>query len=367
VQATGFALESPAALAILLETFGPKRRSTAVGAMGGVGGLAAAFGPVIGGVLISAVGWRWAFAANVPIGVATFAVGWRYLPESLGRQGRGMPDFLGAFAIMFGIASLALGIVQSDDWGWTSPAVIVSLLCAALFLAVVIARSRVHPAPILDLSLFSNPQFSRGNVLSVLLAGNFAATFLTFTRFLQDGWGWSEVEAGLGVAFIPAIAGPMSILSGRLADRYGHRSVVLPGAVFMSLSGIWFAFAVGYDTNLVGLWLPAASLYAIGVGLGHAASQAAAIVTVPAPSLGIGSAMSRIFQEIGSTVAVALVITFMAQTEIGESLSGVRYAMIMLVIIGASSAFIARKLPSRSEHAAAVEARYTEAERTGGG
>ncbi len=352
VQAAGFALESPAALAILLDTFGPERRSTAIGALGGVGGISAAFGPVVGGALIYAVGWRWAFAVNIPIGLITLAVGARFLPKTLGGDKTGAPDFLGAAALMVGVGSLALAIVQSNTWGWTSTAVVAAFLIAGALLTLVVLRSREHTAPILEITLFRNRQFSRANLLSILVAGNFAATFLTFLTFLQEAWGWSEFESGLGVAFIPAIGGPLSIFSGRLADRFGHRAVILPGAIIMSLSGVWFASAISYEPDLFGLWLPAAGLYSVGVGLGHAASQAAAVATVPAPKLGIGGAMSRIFQEIGSTIAVAVVVTFLANTDTGESLDGVRQAMTMLVFIGVAGALIAIGLPSHAQHVA---------------
>ena len=155
VQAAGLALEGPAALAILLDAFSSERRSTAVGAYGGLGGISLVLGPVVGGLVIDVVGWRWTFAMNIPIAMLTVVLGLMFLPPDRptvdGRTGR--PDLGGAILMVVGTAMLATGIVQAGEWGWTNPLTVVALVMAPTSLAMVVRRSASHPHAILDLSL----------------------------------------------------------------------------------------------------------------------------------------------------------------------------------------------------------------------
>ncbi len=200
---------------------------------------------------------------------------------------------------MLGVAALALGIVQSDDWGYVDPRTLTALLGAAVMLIWLVRRSLWHPEPILYLPLFEDHDFRLGSTLSFLVAGTFGGTFFAFVQLMNQGWGLSLLQAGLAVGLIPAIAGPMSIVSGRIADRYGHRSVILPGTLFMTVSGIFMYTRLTDERQIVELWLPFVVLYGLGVGLAHAACQSAALANVETARLGIGGAMNRIMQDIG--------------------------------------------------------------------
>ncbi len=345
VQAAGLAIESPASLALVLEAFPTRRRSTAVGAMGAAGGVAASVGPLIGGALVDHLGWRAAFFANVPAGILVLWLLWHRLPPNRPGPDRGAPDLGGVALLIGGVGALALGIVQSDDWGFTDTRTLASLVTAAVLLVALVYRSNRHPEPILHLPLFADHDFRLGAGLSLLLAGSFAGTFLALVRFLDEGWGLSLTEAGLGVGLVPAIGGTVSVVSGRLADRWGHRSVILPGAVIMAAGGAWMWTAVSPERDMLGLWLPATAVYGLGVGLGHAACQSAALSGVAAERLGIGGAMNRIFQDVGGTISAAIVVAL--YTKADDPIDGLRSAMVLLIVVSALSIPLAAGLRNR--------------------
>lgn len=346
VQAAGLAIESPASLALVLDAFPPERRSTAVGAMGAVGGVATAIGPAVGGALIDNLTWRWAFFVNVPLGILVFVLVAPRLPrddENVDRSRR-PPDLAGVVLLMLGIAALALGIVQSDDWGYTDPRTLGALVIAGITLTVLVRRSARHAEPILYLPLFAEHDFRVGSALSFLVAGTFAGTFLAFVQLMSQSWGLSLMWSGLAVGMIPAIAGPMSVVSGRLADRFGHRAVILPGSLLIAVAGAFMYTQVTEERQIVAVWIPFVVLYGFGVGLAHAATQAAALTNVGVRRLGIGGSMNRISQEIGQTLCAAVVIALLARYGVVD---GTKAAMVLLIVMSLAAAPLAARLRHR--------------------
>jgi EmrB/QacA subfamily drug resistance transporter len=331
LQAAGAAFQSPAMLALMLDAFGSQRRATAVGITGGIGGIAAASGPAIGGALVENVGWRWTFAANLPIGLVILAALLVLLTFEDQSQDRHVPDLFGAVLIIGSVGGLILGIVQSDDWGYFDVRTLTALVCAATLGYALVRRSEHRQNPIINLNLLSIPSFRAGAVLQLLVAGSFGGVFLAELAFLTDAWEYSLFEAGLIIAAIPAVAGPLTVASGRWADRFGHRRVLLPGMLTMAGAGLLLANVVGDQRALWTVWIPLNVLYSIGVGLAHAACQALAVSDVSERELGMGSAMSRISQEIGSALTAAVAITLLAQA--ANPVAGMQATMTMLVVL----------------------------------
>jgi MFS family permease len=355
VQAAGLALEGPAALAILLDAFSSERRSTAVGAYGGLGGISLVLGPVVGGLVIDVVGWRWTFAMNIPIAMLTVVLGLMFLspdrPAVDGRPGR--PDLGGAILMVVGTAMLATGIVQAGEWGWTNPLTVVALVMAPTSLAMVVRRSASHPHAILDLSLYRVRYFGRGNLMAFLIAGNFAGTYLALITLLTGAWAMSPSAAGAALALVPLIGGPMSFVSGRLADRYGHRRLLVPGGACMVVGALWFRSGVGPDPDMW-LWFPAVALYALGVGLAHANSASLALRFVPGPSLGQAGATNRIMTEIGSVCSVAVTIALLVGAD--DPVEGVRRVMLLLALAGMGGMVVAAGVDTRPRQMRSAEA-----------
>ena len=347
VQAAGLALEGPAAMAILLNAFPADRRSTAVGAFGGLGGISLVLGPVVGGLVIGAVGWRWTFGFNTPIALVTVLLGLRFLPvdrPAAAESSRIKPDLGGVLLLVVGSAALATGIVQAESWGWTGVGTMVALVAAPVTMVGVVVRSSKRDDAILDLSLYRIRYYPRGNALAFLIAGNFAGTYLAFITLLVGPWGMAPSAAGATLAIVPLIGGPMSFLSGRMADRFGHRRLIVPGGLCMVAGALWFRSGVGETTDL-SLWFPAVGVYALGIGLAHANSASLAMRYVPAKSLGQAGATNRIMSEFGSVASVAVTVALLIGTD--DPVQGARRVMLMLAIVGVAGVLVALGVDTR--------------------
>jgi EmrB/QacA subfamily drug resistance transporter len=166
-QAVGAALVTPAGAALVIRAFPDDMRSTAVGLWAATGSVAAALGPSVGGLLVDAGGWRWAFWINLPLSVLGVTLGSRVLVESREAHAAAIPDPLGAVMIMVSVAALVLGLSQSGPWGWSSAAVWALIGAGVIGIVAIVRRSRRVAHPILDLSLFEYDTFRWANVASL--------------------------------------------------------------------------------------------------------------------------------------------------------------------------------------------------------
>ena len=204
LQGFGAALLMPASLGLLLPEFPAERRHVAIGVWAAVGGVAAAAGPPLGGLLVQA-SWRWVFLVNVPVGLAALLAGWRVLRE-VRHPEPGRPDFPGAGVLTVAVAALAGAIVQGGQWGWGSARIVGLLALAALLLAVLGRRIARHPAPIVEPALLAVRAFSLATVASLLFFAAFAGMLLGCVLFLTGVWHESTLTAGLMIAPGPALA-----------------------------------------------------------------------------------------------------------------------------------------------------------------
>lgn len=218
LQAAGAALLTPSSLGLLLAATPAERRATAVRLWVAFGGLGAALGPVIGGLLVE-LDWRWVFLVNVPLGVIALVIGWRLLPSPAGSGGT-LPDGFGALMLIASVASLILSVVKGEDWGWGSAGVIGGFVATAAFGAAFVWSSRRHHSPVVDPGLLRVPNF-------VLMLGNsalfniaFAGMLLSAVLWMQNVWGWSALKTGLAIA-----PGPHGGATGRDLGRAAHRAL----------------------------------------------------------------------------------------------------------------------------------------------
>src|SRR4051794_4997788 len=178
LQAVGAAAVFPTSLALVLPEFPPDERRTAVAVWAAVGGVAAAAGPPVGGLLVQG-GWQLVFLVNVPIGIALFVVAARVLHEQREEAGAPRPDLLGALLLTAAIATLTLGIVKAPDWGWGSARVI-GLLAGAFLIGVAFwTRSQRHPTPVVEPALIRQRTFALANAAGLLFFMAFGAMLLS--------------------------------------------------------------------------------------------------------------------------------------------------------------------------------------------
>ncbi|MGI9595896.1 MAG: MFS transporter, partial [Acidimicrobiales bacterium] len=276
VQAIGGAMQFPAGLALLLPAFPVERRQMAIGIWGAMGGLAAALGPPIGGLLVAAFGWRSVFLVNVPVALLTVVLGRRWLAESTGD----VPDRVDLVSIpvaSVGVGAIVLAIVQGNIWGWRSASSLVTFAVGAVLIAIFIFRSRTHRYPLFDLGLFRIRSFSLGNLGTVFFACAFFSYFVPLPSFVQETWGWSATKAGLAIMPGPALATVLSPMSGRLADRIGPGLILATGGLAGVLAmAAHLMFTTEEPQLWLGLVLPGL-LVGIAAGCSFAMSVAAAM------------------------------------------------------------------------------------------
>ena len=214
VQAAGGSAIFPASLALLLPEFPVERRSMAVGVWAAVAGLGAAVGPSVGALLIELFGWRGIFWANVPIGAAIILLGRRMLVESRSATDSGRLDVIGVPMSVLGVALVLLAVVQAEHWGYTSARTITLVVVGLALLPVLVWRSRRHPSPVLDLSLFGIRSFRVATVGTLFFGCAFLGGFFANSLVLQRLWDWPVWKTGLGLSPSPLISVVTSWLSG---------------------------------------------------------------------------------------------------------------------------------------------------------
>lgn len=307
VQGVGGAMLSPASLGLLLAAFPPQRRTSVVSMFGGVGALGVASGPSLGAALITLTDWRAAFWVNIPVCAAVLFVGWRILAETDRAATGRTPDLLGAGLVTTSLAALALGISQSEVWGWGDARTLGSLAIAAVTAPVFWRRQHRHPNPILDLTLFRSPGFTVANVSAIAFYGAFAASGLNNVLFLRQVWGYSVLRAGLLSALAPLTVALLARRAGKLAGRYGFRPFVVAGPAIVAAVALAFRLVID-ETPRPWLFVGLAELTAVGIAAFIPVNSAAAVATLPPDRLSIGGAVNNTCRQVGSVVGIAVLV-----------------------------------------------------------
>jgi MFS family permease len=314
IQGVAAAMIAPASLAIVLDSFPLERRAAGVGLWGAAAAAAAAVGPTLGGALVELSDWRLVFLVNLPLGAAVLWSGRRYLPRPKILDAR-LPDLPGALMLALSLAAVTLAIVEGNEWGWGSAATLGAFAAATLLLAGVVARSRTHPRPIVEPQLFAHRSFALGNLGTLLFAAAFFSLILGNVLFLTSVWGYTVLAAGLATLPGPILSTIVAGPAGRLADRFGHRAVIVPGTIFFA-AGVLVLRSAGAEPDWLGLWLPGACLTGIGIGLAFPTLGAAAVRDVPVDRFATASAVNAAFRQVGAVLGTALLVAI-----VGEPLS----------------------------------------------
>ncbi|MER7755296.1 MFS transporter [Kitasatospora sp. NPDC097643] len=320
VQAAGAAALMPTSLALLLDATAPAERPGAIRAWASIGGIAAGLGPVLGGLLVEA-DWRWVFIVNVPVGIAAIAVGARVLPglrrnekgkqnsKENGTENGPLPDLFGAVLLTAAIATLTVSLVKGDDWGWTSPQVLGSLLAAALLTGWFLRRSARHHAPIVELPLLRVPSFAAANTAALLFTLAFSGMLLTSVLWCQQVWEYSALRTGLAIAPGPLLVPPVALGSAALVRRLGPGRLAALGTLLFAAGIAWWTAAIGVRPGYTTELLPGMLLTGLGVGLTLPTLIGSAAAALPPTRFATGSAITTMVRQIGAVVGVALTVS----------------------------------------------------------
>jgi len=358
LQAAAAAALVPSSLALVLQTFPREKIPVAVAIWGAIGAVAGAAGPTIGALVIENFGWRWAFYVNFPVGIVSVALGRRVLPEWRESDPGRLPDAASVALLTSGLAFAAYGIVQTDEWGWTSLRFAACEVLAVALITAFVRRSARVTNPVLDLSLFESHSFRWANAAMLVYATGFSAMFLGSVLFLTGVWHYSVLRAGLAISVGPLIVAVTAPLFGRLAARTGQRFLLVPGGVIWGLSGLLSIERITVQPDYVGHYLPSIVLSGLGVALCLPQLSSAAVQGLPAQRFGSGSAVSQAVRNLGATLGVAAVVAFTARITTTDPLAAFHRVWWMMFVCGVIVSLLASRLPRRvAAHANATAPR----------
>lgn len=306
LQGVGAAILAPLSLSLLTATFSEGReRSRAVALYAAVAGIGASAGMVVGGVLADLVSWRAGFFLNLPIGAVMIVFAVRYLIE-LPRV-RGRFDVVGAVTATLGVGALIFGIISSSEVGWASPRTLVSLAVGVLLLVALVVNERRVEQPIMPLRLFASRARSGAYAIRFLYLGAMMGFFFFTTQFLQEVFGWSPLEAGLGFLPMTIVNVAVALSVPRLLDRLPS-VVVLGAGVAVTFAGmLWLSRVDQGDSFVTGVALPMV-LIGLGQGLAFAPLTSYALVGITGADAGAASGLLNTFHQLGSSLGLAVLV-----------------------------------------------------------
>jgi EmrB/QacA subfamily drug resistance transporter len=305
LQGIGGALLTPGSLAILQASFAPADRSRAIGAWSGLGGLAAAAGPLVGGYLLAVASWRWVFLLNLPLSVAVVAISRRYVPESVDESATGRVDSVGATWAIVALSGLTFALIQGPDYGWSSPAIVTSLIVGIFGVVAFAVTEQRSRHPMLPPAMFSERQFATTNAVTLLVYAGLGGALFLLPVTLQQVDGYSPLEAGLSFVPITLMMLLLSARSGKLAARIGPRLQMSVGPLVAGL-GLFLLTRAATDHNYLTGVLPGIVTLGVGLVITVAPLTSTAMSSAPAAHAGIASAVNNDVARVGGLLAVAV-------------------------------------------------------------
>ena len=336
VQAIGWAMITPSAIAVILADVPAGRRATAIATWGGVGGVATALGPSLGAVLIDLGTWRWAFAINIPFCLFVLVVGSRVFRESEAHElvRDRLPDPIGALALMGGVTLVIFALVQSPRWGWADTRTAECLAAGALLIAFLFWRSARVPNPMLNLRLLAYRNTRLAALLSVMYGTGFFATSLGLVLFLTQVWGYTVVRAGLLITPVAAMVTVLAPVAGSVADRFGHRVLTVPAGIAWCAGALWLLVGAGASPDIARVWLPATVLLGIGSGLGWPTIHGIPMLGIPSSDFGSAVATNQTVLRVSGAFGVAIAITLISGNTGVSALTPFRRLFVLMAISG---------------------------------
>jgi EmrB/QacA subfamily drug resistance transporter len=305
LQGVGAAMLTPGSLAILQASFRPEDRGKAIGAWAGLGGVATAVGPFLGGWLVQTSSWRLIFYINLPLAAAVVAISARHVPETRDPQAHGRLDIAGGLLVTLGLVGVTFGLIEGPAQGWTSASVLTALAAGIGLLACFVVRENRVAAPILPLGIFTSRQFSATNAVTFVVYGALGGALFLLPVQLQQVGGFTPVEAGLALLPVTLLMLALSARSGALAARIGPRLQMSVGPVIVA-AGLALLARIGPQASYVGEVLPAVLVFGFGLTVTVAPLTATALAAVPEEHAGIASAVNNDVARAAGLIAVSV-------------------------------------------------------------
>ncbi len=302
LQGVGGALLTPGSLALIQATYTEDDRSRAVGAWSGLGGVAAAVGPFLGGWLVDGPGWRWVFLINLPVAAACVGIAARHVPESRDERATGTFDVSGASLAALSLAALTYALVEAP--GGAGFAVAATGIAAVVLGGLFVLREARAAQPMMPLDLFSSRLFSSVNVITLCLYAPLSGVFFLLPVQLQVSNGYDALEAGLALLPITLTMLTLSARSAALARRIGPRIPLTVGPL-VAAAGILMLHRLGPGSGYAPVLLPALLIQGLGMAAFVAPLTSTVLAAVPVARAGIASGVNNAAARAAGLVAVA--------------------------------------------------------------
>jgi len=353
VQGVGGAIVTPLTLTLLSAGVPKERRGLALGIWGGIGGLAIALGPLVGGAIVSGISWHWIFWLNVPIGLVLAPLALSRLEDSRGTDGS--LDLPGLALASSGLLGIVWGLIRGNAHGWTSVGIVGPIAGGLLLLAAFVAWELRTESPMLPMEFFRSRTFALTNVASLLMFfGMFGSIFL-LAQFFQTVQGLSPLQSGLRI--LPWTAMPIFVapVAGALSDRMGGQRLMAAGLGFQAAGLLWIASVTSTTTPYVHLVAPFA-LSGFGMALFIAPVANVVLSSVRPDQEGKASGATNAIRELGGVFGVAVLASIFSR--VGGYQSGAAfvhgtttsvYVGGVIVALGAVAAALIRRRPAQIE------------------
>jgi EmrB/QacA subfamily drug resistance transporter len=348
VQALGGAMLNPVAMSIIVNTFtDPKERARAIGVWGAVFGVSMALGPVVGGALTQAFGWRAIFWINVPIGALAVLATTRVVPESRAAKVRRF-DGAGQALMVVALASLTFSVIEGPRAGWSSPLIVGLLVAAATAtLGLIVVESRLRE-PLIDLRFFHSAAFASAALLAVCAFSAFSSFLFLNSLYLQEVRGLSAMHAGLCTLPLALAMVACSPMSGRLVGQGRSRLALIVAGTAMTLGPLALT---QLDASTPLPWLLGAyAIFGVGLGTVNAPITNSAVSGMPRAQAGVAAAVTSTSRQVGATLGVAI-----AGSIVGSAMRGAKHAdfasathLVWWLLVGCGAAVVALGVASTS-------------------
>jgi len=304
LQGIGGSMLTPISLSIVRNTFhDPKERAQALGIWSGIFGVATACGPIVGGVLVSTIGWRSIFWLNVPICAAMIVATLRYVPESRAPRPRRV-DVPGQLLMIVLLASLTYAVIQGPVSGWTAVPVLALFAVAALAAAAFVVVERRQPEPLIELRFFRSHPFTGASVIAILAFIVLGGFLFVITLYLQQVRGDSPLDAGLSLLPATLVMAAAAPVAGHLLGRAGPRIPLIASGLCIA-GGLSLLLSLSPSTPY---WYLAVALAVLGAGLGlvNPPITNTGVSGMPPAQAGVASAVISVTRQAGSLLGVAI-------------------------------------------------------------
>lgn len=312
VQAVGAAAVVPTALTLLLQAFPEGRKGFAAGLFGALSSAAAAAGPMLGGVLIERWDWPAIFWFNLPVGALGVVLALTLVRRSGEARSEEPLDWPGVGLVTAGLFCVTLAIIQGNDWGWTSGAILGLFAAGAVILGAWVWWELRASSPLFDLRLFRGRTFAAASSAIMTVDIAMMGTSFMLVIYMVAMMDYTELKAGLAIAVLPGAVLVLTPLSGWLTDRLGPRLLAVAGALITAAGLVALGHLARLDPVSSVLWRSA--LVGAGLGLSLPALLAAGMSAVPGGVKGAGSGMLNTARQLGFLLGVAILVAVFANT-----------------------------------------------------